>query len=78
VRYAPAVARWIRERAAWRDIQVEEDGEDGVVVRHRVADPRWIVAHALRYGPDAEILEPPQVRALVREVVREVVEGMGG
>jgi predicted DNA-binding transcriptional regulator YafY len=78
VRYAPAVARWIRERAAWRDIQVEEDGEDGVVVRHRVADPRWIVSHALRYGPDAEILEPPQVRALVREVVREVVEGMGG
>jgi predicted DNA-binding transcriptional regulator YafY len=42
------------------------------VVHHHVADPHWVVEHALQYGAEAEILEPEEVRALMREVV----EGM--
>ncbi len=63
VRYSPRIARWIRERAFWTEAAAE-DGEDGsLIVRHRVADPRWAVSHALQYGADAEILEPDDVRA---------------
>lgn len=70
VRYSPRIARWIRERAFWTEAAVE-DGEDGsLIVRHRVADPRWAVSHALQYGADAEILEPDDVRALAMEVAR--------
>src|SRR5690606_4280139 len=36
VRYSPRVARWIAERTA---AYAESDGS--VIVRHRVADPRW-------------------------------------
>ena len=74
VRYSPRIARWIRERAEYREAPVEDDGEGGVVLTHHVADPGWVVSHALQYGPDADILDPPEVRAMVREVV----EGMAG
>lgn len=74
VRYSPKVARWVRERAGYRDAEIVEDGDGGIVLRHRVADPRWVVSHALQYGPDAEILDPPEMRALVREVVEGMKE----
>ncbi len=69
VRYSPKVARWVRERAEYREAELEEDGRGGVILRHRVADPGWVVSHALQYGAEAEILDPPEMRALVREVV---------
>jgi len=72
VRYSPRVARWIRERAAAGMVGWEEETDGSVVIRHRVADPHWVVSHALRYGPDAEILEPDELRAMVREVVEEM------
>ena len=68
VRYSPRVARWIAER---EDVERLDDGS--VVVRHRVSDPRWLVRHVLRYGNDAEVVEPEAVRGMVREAV----EGMG-
>ena len=64
VRYSPEIARWIAERE-----EVEEGADGSVVVRHRVADPRWIVRHVLSYGPEAEILEPAEMRELARETV---------
>jgi predicted DNA-binding transcriptional regulator YafY len=32
-----------------------------------VADDSWAVRHVLQYGPDAEILAPPELREVVRE-----------
>jgi proteasome accessory factor C len=67
VRYSPAIARWIREKGP-----VEEDGDGGVRVRYRVADPLWIVRHVLQYGADAELLDPPELRTLVRQALGRV------
>ncbi len=64
VRYSPRIARWIAERE-----EVEEGPDGSVIVRHRVADPRWIVRHVLSYGPEAELLEPAEMRELARETV---------
>jgi predicted DNA-binding transcriptional regulator YafY len=61
VRYGPRIAGWIRER----EPEAESLSDGGVIVSHTVADPRWIVAHVLQYGPDAEVLEPPEVREMV-------------
>ena len=74
VRYSPKIARWVRERAAAGMAEWTEEADGSVVILHRVADPHWVVGHALQYGAEAEILEPEELRAMVRDVV----EGMVG
>jgi proteasome accessory factor C len=69
VRYAPRIEAWIREKGPVRD----SDG-GGVLVDFEVADPTWIVRHVLQYGPDAELVEPGDLRSLVVEAVRRQVD----
>jgi predicted DNA-binding transcriptional regulator YafY len=64
VRYSPRIARWISEREG-----ADPSADGSLTVTHRVADPHWIVRHVLQYGPDAEVLEPEEVRGWVRGVV---------
>jgi proteasome accessory factor C len=61
VRYSPAIARWIAER----------DGQpleaDGSAVRTMpLADREWAIRHVLQYGPDAQVLEPEELRTEIR------------
>lgn len=67
VRYGGRVAPYLLERG---EGERQEDG--GVVVRHRVANPSWIVAHVLGHGRDARVTEPAWVAALVREAAARV------
>jgi predicted DNA-binding transcriptional regulator YafY len=66
VRYSPRIARWMLERRP-PDAQPQPDGS--VVLAHPVADPRWLVQHVLQYGPDAEVLDPPELRGAVAAAV---------
>jgi proteasome accessory factor C len=67
IRYAPAIARWIAER------ERKELAPDGsLTLDHPLADTAWAVRHVLQYGPDAEVLEPPQVRDAVCERLRRI------
>jgi proteasome accessory factor C len=72
VRYSPRIARWISEREGKA---VESDGS--LVLEHPLADTDWAVRHVLQYGPDAEVLEPAEVR---EEIVRRLsaLRGRGG
>jgi predicted DNA-binding transcriptional regulator YafY len=63
VRYSPRIARWLAERE-----EGDRSPNGALTVTHRVADPQWIVRHVLQYGPDAEVLEPEEVRGWVRWV----------
>ncbi len=58
VRYSPRIARWIAEREGK---ELEKDGS--LVVEHKLADTDWAVRHVLQYGPEAEVLGPPEVKA---------------
>lgn len=60
VRYSSRVARWIAEHTT-----VHVDGDGSVVAHHRVADPRWIVRHVLRYGGEAVVEEPEEARGWI-------------
>ena len=62
VRYSAAIARWIAEREGGT---VAPDGT--LVVEHPLTDDHWAVRHVLQYGPDAEVLSPPRIRAMLRE-----------
>jgi predicted DNA-binding transcriptional regulator YafY len=64
VRYGGRVAPFLRERG---DGEPLDDG--GVLVRHRVADPAWLVRHVLQYGRDARVLEPEEFVTMVRDAV---------
>ena len=61
VRYSPRIARWIAER---EDVEVDADGS--LTMEHPLADVQWGVRHVLQYGPDAEVLEPAEVRDELR------------
>ena len=64
VRYSPRIARWIAEREG-----LEPDVDGSLTMDHPLLDVQWGVRHVLQYGPDAEVLEPHDVRA---EVARRV------
>lgn len=72
VRYSPRIARWIQER---------EGGEleaDGSLIRDVDAlQADWAVRHVLRYGPDAELLEPESLRAAVRATLQRTLDASG-
>lgn len=67
VRYGSRVARWVRERGP-----VEERDDGSVEVTHSVSDLDWIVRHVLRYGPEAEVVDPPAVRRRVAGAARRM------
>lgn len=70
VSYSPRIARWIAERE-----QGEQQADGSFVVEHPLADDEWAVRHVLQYGPEAEVIAPERVRALVAERVRGIAEG---
>jgi predicted DNA-binding transcriptional regulator YafY len=53
------------------------DADGSLTLDHPLADTAWAVRHVLQYGPDAEVLEPRQVRDAVRERLERVADGSG-
>jgi len=68
VRYSPRIARWIAEREG-----VQPDADGSLTLDHPLLDVQWGVRHVLQYGPDAEVLEPNEVREEVRRRVAAFV-----
>ncbi|MFN2315737.1 MAG: helix-turn-helix transcriptional regulator [Gemmatimonadales bacterium] len=66
--YSPAIAGWIAER---EEVTRADDGS--VTVSYPLGDVEWAVRHVLQYGPDAEVLAPPSVRAMVVSTLRGMV-----
>lgn len=67
VRYSPRVARWIAEREG---AELAPDGS--LTVEHPLVDTAWAIRHVLRYGPDAEVLAPEDVRVELRRRLEEM------
>ena len=73
VRYSARIARWIAEREG---LSLAEDGS--LTHSHPLADVQWAVRHVLQYGPDAEVLSPPDVRAEVARRLDAAMASVGG
>ncbi len=70
VRFSPRIARWIAERE-----HVVPDADGSVVIEYPLLDVEWGVRHVLGYGPDAEVLGPPEVRDRIVEVLSTIGSG---
>jgi proteasome accessory factor C len=67
VRYSARIAPWIAEREG---AALEADG--ALILEHPVHDPAWAIRHVLQYGPEAEVLAPAEMRAIVAERLEEM------
>jgi proteasome accessory factor C len=65
VRFAPCVARWVRER--YREVEDQDDG--GVTVQLPATSTQWLVRRVLEYGDDAEVIGPAAYREAMRRAV---------
>lgn len=70
VRHSPRIARWIAER---EDVPPDQDGS--LTMDHPLADPDWGVRHVLQYGPDAEVIAPPELRDAVVQRLQRMLGG---
>ena len=67
VRYSPRIARWIAEREG-----VEPAADGSITIEHPLADGEWGMRHVLQYGPDAEVVEPVELRAKLARRLSEI------
>ncbi|MBN2149654.1 MAG: YafY family transcriptional regulator [Anaerolineales bacterium] len=66
LRFAPSMAHLaLYNRSYWET--VEEQPDDSVVVGSNAPELVWAASTALAYGPDVEVLEPPELRQMVAE-----------
>jgi proteasome accessory factor C len=71
VRLAPP-ARWVVERYPVDDV-AGPDPDGWLTARLPVASEHWLARTLVRLGPDAELVEPAEWRALGREAARRVL-----
>lgn len=70
VRFTSAAARWVADEQ-WHPREQKRVLRDGSVeIRIPYSDPRELAMDILKHGPEAEVLAPTELRALVAERLR--------
>jgi proteasome accessory factor C len=72
IRYSPRVSRWIAEREG-----VTLDPDESLTMEHPLADEEWGLRHVLQYGEEAEVLEPPALRAKIAQRLSAAIVRLG-
>jgi predicted DNA-binding transcriptional regulator YafY len=69
LRFAPKISTWVNEQI-WHPKQRSSISDDGYLTLHfPVADFRELMKIILSHGADIEVLEPPELKKLVREEI---------
>ncbi len=77
LRFRPERARWVADER-WHGRQEATrlpDGRFELVVPYSEVDE--LLGEILRYGPDVEVVEPPELVELVKERLRRAAEAYG-
>lgn len=75
LRFSPYLAPWAREQALFSEFQ--EEG-DFLVCTLRTDSLSWLERELLRWGTEAEVLHPPELRERVRERVKGILSRYAG
>jgi predicted DNA-binding transcriptional regulator YafY len=78
IRFSPEMARWVAEEQWHPDQHGSFDGQGAWVLELPFSDARELVMDILRYGPDAEVLEPPFLREAVRSAAAATADTYRG
>ncbi|GAC1312772.1 MAG: hypothetical protein NVSMB21_23660 [Vulcanimicrobiaceae bacterium] len=73
VRYSPVVARAARADRVVREYTVDELTDGAIEIEYAVADPSEFVRWSMKWGAQAEIVAPPDVRAAAAALAREIL-----
>ena len=72
IRFSAYQAPWIRERRWHHTQQIETLADGGLIIRFRVSGLDAVKRWVMRYGKEAEALEPQELRDMVKNEVREM------
>jgi predicted DNA-binding transcriptional regulator YafY len=78
VRFTKRIAPYIRESLWHWSQQITPLPDGGILYEARVSYPKEVAWWAMSWGSEAEILEPPELRAYVAEEVRKMGAIYGG
>jgi predicted DNA-binding transcriptional regulator YafY len=74
LRFSPRISQWIREQS-WHPEQIANVGPDGSLqLEFPVADFRELVKIILSHGAEVMIIEPPELKNLVRQEIDKMAE----
>lgn len=72
--FSPYQARWMRERQWHPTQQVEEQPDGSLVLSFEVENLEAVRFWVLKYGAEAEVLEPEELRQLIRQELSKMIE----
>ncbi|HID45845.1 MAG TPA: WYL domain-containing protein [Chromatiaceae bacterium] len=78
LRFSPERARWIAHENWHPDQQGHFDDEGKYVLRIPYVNDAELLLDILRYGPDVEVLEPPELRRRVQQRLRQALQRYAG
>jgi len=67
LRFTARAARWVADEQWHPDQQSRIQDDGGVELSVPYADPRELMQDILRFGPEVEVIEPPDLRGAIRE-----------
>lgn len=74
LRFTPERARWV-SREVWHPAQQSHFDERGrYILAVDYSDDRELIMDIMKYGPDVEVLEPPQLRRKIHTLIEQTRE----
>lgn len=78
VRFSPHAARWVADEHWHSKQQGRRLDDGGYELRLPYSNPKELLMDVLRYGPDAEVVDPPGLRGEMRILLQLALSNYGG
>ena len=70
IRFTPYQAQWIKEHCWYSSQEIDEQKDGSVILKMRVGALDAVMHWVLRYGREVEVLEPLELRKMIKEELK--------